>query len=128
MFPGGNILAMAHRIICFNQVQYSRFLGRTTNEIGYDVDTFSDPVDLQLSVQPIPRERYTYLGLDFQKSYVNFYTFEDIQDVSRDRTGDLFEFNGRRYQVMSNNDWKWVDGWKGTLAVDVGAAEWGGQC
>ena len=37
--------------------------------------------------------------------------------VERDTSGGQMEFNGARYQLLSETDWTPQDSWKGVLAV-----------
>ena len=49
------------------------------------------------------------------------YTDNPLLVVERDESGDQIEFEGARYQLLSNNDWKSIDGWEGVLAVRLNA-------
>jgi hypothetical protein len=119
--PGSNILKQALSAIASTPVQYFAFVSRVGNAIGLLETTFAAPVTIRGSWQPVPRAMYEKLGLDFTKNYVTFYSVQFIGDVSRDRTGDNFEFNGKRWQVESSNDWQAIDGWNGVLCVEVPA-------
>ena len=69
-------------------------------------------------------------GLDLQKDYYTFYTSNDVLDIQRDVSGDQLIFNGKRYQVESNNDWYPMDGWKGIICVYIkdDAGDWEANC
>lgn len=121
MIPGSDILAMALTVIDATTVRLYEFTGRSTTAAGMRVATFADPVDIVGSLQPVPRAMYQQLGLDFNKNYVTFYSSKSIKDVTRDRTGDQLEYDGKRWQVESSNDWLSVDGWNGVLCVQVPA-------
>lgn len=120
LVPGGNLLNIAGRVIAFNTVQYRKFLTRDTNEILLDVTTYADPKAVAGSVQAIPRNRYTELGLDFNKNYVNFYATQAIEDLHRDTAGDQLYWAGRTWQALSDTEWRKIDGWQGTIFIDVG--------
>ena len=122
MIPGSNLLAQALTVIAPTQCLHWATTGRTLNSIGQWIVTYAEPVNIWASVQAVPRKVYRELGLDFQKSYVQFYSVTLITDLTRDTAGDLLEWNGRRYQLESKNDWKAIDGWAGVVGVDIGEA------
>jgi hypothetical protein len=120
MIPGQNLLNMAFRIIAQQSVIYYHYLGRTQNSVGQDIAQYSAGRVISGSFQPVPRVLYQNLGLDFQKDYWTFYVSYNVNDVGRSVAGDQIAFNGQRYQCESNNDWYYVDGWKGSLFVHIG--------
>lgn len=122
MIPGSNILASALRVISASEFQYYRFITRTLNEIGLDVAKYANPVPARGSVQPVARNLYLNLGLEWQKNYFNFYLEKGIIDVARDVSGDQFEFNCKRYQCLSKTDWYGIDNWDAVLCVEVPCA------
>ena len=122
MIPGQNILKMASQLIVFQTIQYYQYESRALNDVGQDVTTYLAVVNIIGSWQPVPRNLYPIYGLDLQKDYFTFYTSNNLLDVTRDVSGDQLAFQGRRYQVESNNDWFQLDGWKGILCVDLGDA------
>lgn len=121
MIPGQNILNMAFTMIAKQTVTYYKFISRSPNSVGQDVTVYAAPVAMTGSFQAVPRKMYRELGLDLQKGYSTFYTSNNLLDIARDVSGDQIAFNGRRFQVQSNNDWFAQDGWKGVLCVDLGA-------
>lgn len=122
MIPGSNILLQAMRLIKPTTVQYFRTTGRTQNTARQWVPSFADPIALQASVQAVNRASYENLGLDFQKNYIKIFAAIDAVDIERDSSGDRFIFNGRFYQMDSQNSWFAIDGWMSCLAIDVGPA------
>lgn len=120
--PGQNLLNMAFSLIAKQAVQYYQYASRSSNAVGQDITVYEDPVAMFGSLQAVPKNLYEFYGLDLQKSYCTFYCSSDILDIARDVSGDQLTYNGRRYQVESNNDWYAQDGWKGVLVVDIGAA------
>ena len=120
MIPGQNLLNMALTLIAKQSIQYYQFVSRSPNSVGQDITVYATAITLVGSWQPIPRQLYESLGLDLQKDYFNFYSSNNVLDVTRDVSGDQLSFSGRRYQVESNNDWFQLDGWKGILCVDLG--------
>lgn len=115
-----NILNLALSVFTPQVFEHHACTGRVTNAIGLDVSSYADPVELTGSVQAVPRNRYEQYGLDLNKNYITVYTSEDVLDVQRDISGDQISFNGKRYQVMSANDWRAMDGWQGLLCVEIG--------
>ena len=118
----GNVLNRAFRLIKPQSISYRAFAGRVTNEIGLDVSEYADPVDIQASVQAVPRSTYEQLGLDFQKRYITIYTKAAIADLKRGVSGDMAEFDGKTYQAVSATDWMGMDGWQSILCVEVANA------
>lgn len=117
--PGSNILAAALSIIAPSKFQYLQFDNRTLNSIGLNVTNYKAPVNATGSIQPVARNLYTNMGLDFQKNYWNFYVPQNTIDVNRDVSGDQAIFQGQRFQFLSKTPWFGVDGWNAVLAVEV---------
>ncbi len=117
--PGQDLLKMALTMIARQRLTYYKFAGRSTNSVGQYVTTYLNPVVVDGSWQPVPRQLYMQYGLDLQKSYYTFYTSNNVLDLRRDVSADQLAFNGQRYQVQSNNDWYALDGWKGILVVQL---------
>lgn len=119
MFPGGNILALANRVISPQGVQYRPFVGRVLNSVGVYVATYAFPRVIQANIQPVPRSRYEEMGLSFQKNYATIYVQKNLIDIARDVAGDEFWFNGALYQAESRTAWFGLDGWDAVLCVQV---------
>ncbi len=114
-----NLLKKAQSIIPKQSFDYLEFTGRTTNEIGIDIATYSAAVQFFGSVQPIPRKVYQEMGLDWKKNYINIYSSDIITGIERDSSGDKIIFNGVEFQALSENDWQPIDGWQGVLFVEA---------
>lgn len=117
MVPGSNLLKQALRIISRQTVIYYQYSGRTSNAIGNLVASYLPPQDITGSLQAVPRNVYQQYGLDFQSDYVTFYSDNNILDIKRDVSADVFQYNGNVFKCLSNNDWFAVDGWVGVLAI-----------
>ena len=115
--PGQNLLNLAFAAIAQQEIAYYQWSGRTTNDIGIDVDTFAPPITLRGSLQAVPKSRYANLNLDWQKQYINFFCPRFLQDIARDASGDLIQYAGKLYKVESLTDWYNQDGWVQALAV-----------
>lgn len=119
MIPGSDLLDQALSVIASSTVQYFRATGRSLNNIGQYVTVYADPVDLLGSFQPVAKSLYQNLGLDFQKSYFNFFTSNNVIDLNRDISADQLSFNNVRYQVESATPWYAIDGWVEVRCVGI---------
>ena len=117
--PGGNLLALASRVIQQQAVSWQAFVARTRNSTGQYVNTYAAPVVIQGSFQPIDKKAYQQLGLDLAKNYATLYTPQVIRTVERDGSGDLLTYNGKLYQGTSSIDWTGQDGWGAYIVVEV---------
>jgi hypothetical protein len=70
-------------------------------------------------VQPVPRNLYQTLGLDFAKEYWTIWVQPDVQVLKRDTTGDLVDYEGRTLKCESDTDWRAADGWRKIQAVRI---------
>ena len=115
--PGSNLMNMASRVISQTTVSYRAFAGRVKNENYIEVATYAPPVNIKGSLQPVARELYEKMNLDLQKTYYNFFCPNNMLDLQRDVSGDLFDYGGFTYQVESLTPWFDIDGWVQALAV-----------
>lgn len=120
--PGSNLLRQALSVIKPEDVTYYMASSRTTTDDGLFQSKFGPGKTRKGSVQPVPRNVYTFQGLDMQKDYANFFQCRNAEDLGRDTSGDQFVWNNRRWQIISNTPWYSVDGWTQSLAVAVGNA------
>lgn len=119
MIPGSNLLLRAHKLIGFSSFQYFAFVSRAAGSTGLDVGTYAKVVNLQGSVQPVPRVMYEKLGLNLQKNYYTVYVAKNVIDVARDVSGDQIVFNGTKLQCESVTKWFAIDGWTAIICVEV---------
>lgn len=117
--PGSNLLASALSVICPQPFDYYRYQGKTINAIGLDVHTFDPPVNMTGSIQEVDSSVYHERGLDFQSQYIEIFVLNDIDPLFRSTAGDQVQFNGRRWQVISEDGWFAMDGWDAFIAVEV---------
>lgn len=117
----GNLLSTVLQVLPSNGVvEYLRFMGNTTNDAGYDVPTFADPVPIpQSQVQAVPRVSYGFMNLDYQKQYVNWFVPREVLGLERDYSGDRMTYNDTIYQCVSATDWSAQDGWVQMLCVNI---------
>lgn len=118
--PGANVLNTAFSILSKSQLLYYAYVGRILNAVGQYVTQYADATVILGSFQPVPRSKYTYLGLDLQKSYFYLYISKAILDLNRDISADQLGFQGERYQIQSNVKWLGIDGWLEILCVAIG--------
>lgn len=124
MIPGSNLLSMAFGLIGTQQLIWLKFAGRTQNALGQWINTYDAPVTITGSWQPVDASKYEALGLDMSKAHFQLYTPAPIQPVERATSPDLIEFAGRRYMIeRDTNDWINMDGWRGAICIDIGAAQ-----
>ncbi len=121
MIPGMNLYQMATRLIGKSAYTFFAQLPRTRDARGIWVTTYAAGVPLNDSIQAVPRTLYVALGLDLSRYYVMIYTDNPLLVVERDTSGDQIEFNSERFELLSNNDWRPIDGWEGVLAVRLNA-------
>lgn len=114
-----NLLNIAMGVTGNQKVTYSAYTGRVTNAYGVDVATYATGVETDASVQPVPRDVYQVLGLDFRKFYFDVYISKDVIGVKRDVSGDKIEYNGETFQCMSITDWYAQNGWVTVLCVRI---------
>lgn len=123
MIPGSNILSQALSVLGHTSVNYFQYAGRITNAGGVMLTTYSTPILVSGSVQPVKRSKYETMGLDFEKNYITWFVMNiGVIDLERDVSGDVIETLGRRWQLVGLNNWYQIDGWKSVLGIDIGAA------
>lgn len=119
MIPGLNILALANKVIATQTLLYAQYTSRAANDVGVWITTYATAVSIQGNIQPVPRNRYENMGLDFQKNYVQIFVQKDVLDIERDVTGDQFTYAGKIYEAQSRTEWFTQDGWDQVLCVEV---------
>jgi len=119
--PGINLYSLATKIISRQAYTFFSSTGRTLDSRGIYSDNFAAGVALSDSIQPVPRTMYESLGLDLSRYYIMVYTDSPLLVIERGTSGDQIEFNGDRYELQTDNDWRPQDGWRGVLAVRLPA-------
>lgn len=118
--PGMNLLSTAMSIIKPTKIPYYSVTGTRKNELFQTVDDISLIGDILASVQPIPRKRYSYYGLDFSKHYVTVWFRVNPEMLSLMNNSGFIVWRGRKMQFVENVDWFEQDGWTRVVGVDVG--------
>lgn len=122
MIPGVNLLNSALSVIGTKRVVWRAFLSRSQNSLGNWINTYKRDVWLTGSWQSDPADRVKELGYDTSKTYRRFYVSAPVDGVNRGTSPDLLIADGRKYEVVSTDDWIVQDGWIAILCVDVGPA------
>lgn len=122
--PGSDLLSLAFRAIAplpTGAARIRRYQGRSTNAAGFDVPAYADSASMPdgTQVQPIPRNRYQAMGLDYAKDYITVYTTASCACTDRDNNGDLIGWDGRLWLCASKTAWRSIDGWEKIVCVEV---------
>lgn len=119
MIPGNNVLDMALSILESQTLEYLKYVSRSANGYGQLSNQYAPPVLITGSFQPVKRQIYQELGLDFNKKYYYFYVESNLLDINRDVSSDKLIFDGDTYQCQSAENWYQMDGWIAILCVKV---------
>lgn len=119
---GFNLLATAQTVIGKQDYQIIKWLSKTTNAIGLDVDVYGPPENRTGSVQPVSRNNYQNLGLDFSKIYIQIWDVDLIDVLNRSENADQIIFNGGKYKALPDVDWSASGDWNSVLCVRISDA------
>ena len=112
-----NLLATAQTVIGKQDYQLRKYLSRARNAAGYWVSTFSDPIDMLGSVQPIRATQYQAMGLDFKKAYIKIYDINLIEAMTRSSNPDQVIYDGYLWSVAEDTAWFLSGGWNYVMCV-----------
>ena len=93
------------------------FLKQDINELGNAVPTYSPWYGIRGNVQYVPRKMYSDLGLDFTKVYINAWASVEIYANAMKNQPDQLYWRGYLWNVQSNSEWNWQNGWVNVTAV-----------
>jgi hypothetical protein len=120
---GFNLLGVTQSVIGRQSYQYVQWLDRTTNDNGYDVDVFADPVPREAGIYPLSHTAIEQMGLSFEKKYIQIFDTELLELLSRGSNADHVLFNGGKWECLpSSNDWTVSGEWNQVIAVRIGDA------
>jgi hypothetical protein len=119
MIPGNNVLDMALSILQSQTLEYLMYVSRSANGYGQLTTQYAPPVLITGSFQPVKRQIYQELGLDFDKKYYYFYVKSNLLDINRDVSSDKLVFDGDTFQCQSAENWYQMDGWIAILCIKV---------
>ena len=122
MIPGINLMNVALTVIGSKRVVWRAFQSRSQNSLGNWINAYKRDAWLSGSWQSVPADRVKELGYDTSKTYKNCYVSAPVDGVNRGTSPDLLIADGRKYEVVSTDDWVVQDGWVAILCVDVGPA------
>ncbi len=114
-----NILAATQSVIGKQQYQIKKWLGKTTNAAGFEIDEYAEPANRIASVQPVGRSKYEYMGLDFSKLYIKIFDVQLIDVLNRTENADQIIWQGGIYKAMPDMDWSKSGSWNSVLCVRV---------
>tara|TARA_R110000851_G_scaffold60415_7_gene139484 strand:- start:1369 stop:1746 length:378 start_codon:yes stop_codon:yes gene_type:complete len=112
-----NLLATTQTVIGKQDYQLRQYEGRTRNAAGYHVSSFSLPVLMAGSVQPIKATQYKSMGLDFKKAYIKIYDVNLIKVISRETNSDQVIYDGYLWHVAEDTAWFLSGGWNYVMCV-----------
>ena len=118
--PGSNILNKALQVIADEPIWLYRYKSSTLNDLGIENATYAPRVKVVGSVQAVPREKYSQMGLDFKKVYITVFASTSIVGIDRDRSAAQITYKGIRYEAVEEGGWFDMDGWSGVLFVRLG--------
>ena len=114
-----NLQALASATIPQQVVLHHHFAGNVTNDMGYKVPTYDDPVAIKGSLQPMTAQDAAKLGLNFRQVNATFYTSASISLAGKGTQPDRIEYGGKLYDVIGVTDFKAQDGWAQFVLVAV---------
>tara|TARA_R110000772_G_scaffold207715_1_gene318227 strand:+ start:499 stop:876 length:378 start_codon:yes stop_codon:yes gene_type:complete len=112
-----NLLATTQTVIGKQDYQLRQYVSRARNTAGYFVSSFSTPINMAGSVQPVKATQYKSMGLDFKKAYIKIYDTNLINALSRDTNADQVIYDGYLWQVAEDTAWFLAGGWTFVMCV-----------
>lgn len=113
-----NILNLALSLQKKQTISYEKFIGQTENDLGEDIPSYDEPINLVGSFQPLNQNLYKQNGFDLNKKYFIFYTSNNLDGIDRDSSGDKVSYNGYTYQATHKDNWFAYDGFVGITLVE----------
>lgn len=112
-----NLYNIARRVIPRDDIKLSKFIGNNVNDVGQLVPTYAEPIAIDGVFQPVAKDLYEQLGLDYNKHYRVLYTDVNIAEIDNNASSDRILFAGDTYQALYKNNWFVYNGWVGVLCV-----------
>lgn len=101
-----NVLAAALKLIPTQQITYKKWLGLQTNNIGIQVNTYSDPVVVPGSIQPAGADTYYKLGIANTADIYTCALRGDALSVSDMQSNDIIiGADGQVYNIFKSDRW-----------------------
>lgn len=115
----GNLHKLAASAIPQQTLELKQYSGRVLNDDGVWVNSYSDPVAIKGSLQPMDSRTAKEHGLDTSKRYQQLWTSADIKQAERDAAPDRVKYKGKSFDVVGVTDWQAQDGWSNVTLVEV---------
>lgn len=113
-----NLLTTALMVIPPEVLQYERFSGIKTNEIGLDELTFDEPVEIKGSIQHhIAEKVYEAFGLSLNKDYCLVDVPTLLYGSETQITPDRLTFHGKTWIVLKAVNWFIYNGWVRVIVI-----------
>ncbi len=119
---GFNLLATVQTVIGNQSFQVERWITSNVNSIGYNVDQYGPLITYSGNIQPVDRDIYKDLGLDFSKNYIEIYSVPYIDTLTRDDGGDRIHWNSNIYKADPLSRWAEADNYCIVRAVQINNA------
>lgn len=118
-----NLLPIAMRATailgCNKTFKYFDYDGTTTNEIGNEVLTYTEPITYTGSIQPVSNKMYEQLGLDLQKNYKVVYCPQLLHSIAEKEVTGKIEYNGGTYDIIENKNWWETNGYTKCIICEI---------
>lgn len=115
---GFNVLGTVQTAINKQAYQLEKWLSRERNANGYEVDTYSAPIDRKAGIYPLNREQVQKNGLNQDKIYIQLFDVELVGLLDRSTNADRIIYNGHYWHPLpSSNDFMLSGGWNQVIAV-----------
>jgi hypothetical protein len=115
---GFNLLGLTQSVIGKQSYQLEVWAGRVRNDAGYMVDSYDVAVTRHASVQPLPAEKITPMGLEFNKVYITIFDQSLVSILSRSENPDRIIWQGYYWKPEpSSMDWNDQGGWNQVVCV-----------
>ncbi len=119
---GFNLLATVQTVIGNQSFQVEPWITSDINDIGYNVDQYGPLITYRGNIQPVDRDIYKELGLDFSKNYIEIYSVSYIDTLNRDDGGDRIHWNSNIYKADPLSRWAEADNYCIVRAVQINNA------
>lgn len=103
---GFNLLKTVQTAIGNSAFQLEPWISSGVNGIGLDVDIYGPIQDKAGNVQPVQRSVYAENGLEFSKEYIDLFSTDLVEVLSRENNSDRIHWNGMIYKAIPNVQWQ----------------------
>jgi len=96
---------------------FQSLIGEEKTKIGTKIPKYGKWTPVQGEVQPVQRSRYSDLGLDWTKNYINAWGSVVMKGLTEVKQPDRILWNGMLWVVTAVNEWNPQNGWVNVTAV-----------